>query len=183
MDYVTLYETWKREMESSELQSLDKSFYVELSEYLRNLKGEIQMLDEKTLIVRLALKEDENVKKMVKDLVQTRYRKIFMAVLEDNRIPIDDLTSGEVIINNSVLSTKEEVESIMNSILRGYIKDDIVTKRPKRILVRFLQDMPAIVGPNMKTYGPFKTEDIASLPIENAETLINRSVVVKVQVH
>lgn len=170
-------------MESSKLQSLDKRFYVDLSEYIRNLKGEIQMLDEKTLMARLTLKEDENVKKMVEDLVQTRYRKISMAVLEDNRIPVDNLTSEEVIIYNNLLSRMEEVESIIRSILRGYMKDIIVTERPKIILVRFLQDMPTIVGPNMKTYGPFKAEDIASLPIENAETLISRGIVVKVQVH
>jgi DNA replication factor GINS len=49
-------------------------------------------------------------------------------------------------------------------------------EEPKRILVRFLQAIPAIIGPDMKAYGPFKEEDVASLPAENAEILITRGV-------
>ena len=72
MNYTTLYEAWKKEKESGELQPLDKRFYVELSGYVRDLNDEIQMLDEKTLMARLALEESKNVKKIVKDLIQTR---------------------------------------------------------------------------------------------------------------
>ncbi len=38
--------------------------------------------------------------------------------------------------------------------------------------VRFLKDVPAIVGADMKTYGPFKKGTLAALPKENAEILI-----------
>jgi DNA replication factor GINS len=37
--------------------------------------------------------------------------------------------------------------------------------------MRFLKDVPAIIGADMKTYGPFKTEDVASLPVENTKIL------------
>ena len=47
--------------------------------------------------------------------------------------------------------------------------------------IRFLKDVPTIVGADMKTYGPFKEEDVASLPAENAEVLIKRGVVVEVE--
>lgn len=185
MDYTTLYETWKREKEGRELQRLDKRFYVELSEYVRDLRGEIQMLDEKTLMARLAIEEGESVKKIVTDLVQTRYSKVSRAVLEGKSIPPDYLTSEEDVVYNSVLSTMDEVEGIIQGVLRGcvpHIKEVRVTGGPKRILVRFLQAMPAIVGPSMRTYGPFKAEDVASLPVENAESLIKRGVAVKVEV-
>lgn len=42
--------------------------------------------------------------------------------------------------------------------------------------VRFLKDMPAIVGVDMKTYGPFKKGTLAALPKENASILIKMGV-------
>jgi DNA replication factor GINS len=50
------------------------------------------------------------------------------------------------------------------------------------MIVRFLQDIPSIVGSNTKIYGPFKAEDIATLPIDNAESLIKRGIALKVEV-
>lgn len=42
--------------------------------------------------------------------------------------------------------------------------------------VRFLKDVPAILGPDMKTYGPFKKGDIAALPKENASIFIKMGI-------
>jgi DNA replication factor GINS len=49
------------------------------------------------------------------------------------------------------------------------------------VILRFLKEIPAIVGADMKTYGPFKPEDIASLPVENAKVLIKQGVAVEVE--
>jgi len=37
--------------------------------------------------------------------------------------------------------------------------------------LRFLKAVPAIIGSDMKTYGPFAVEDVASVPVENAKIL------------
>jgi len=42
--------------------------------------------------------------------------------------------------------------------------------------------VPAIIGSNMKTYGPFKTEEIASLPAENAKIFVKQGLAEKVDV-
>jgi hypothetical protein len=42
----------------------------------------------------------------------------------------------------------------------------------EKVLVRFLQDVPMIAGVDLKEYGPFKKEDIANLPKENADSLV-----------
>jgi DNA replication initiation complex subunit (GINS family) len=49
-------------------------------------------------------------------------------------------------------------------------------------VVRFLQAVPAIMGIDMKTYGPFKPEDVVSLPVENAENLIRRGIAKEVEI-
>jgi DNA replication initiation complex subunit (GINS family) len=50
------------------------------------------------------------------------------------------------------------------------------------IVVRFLQDIPEIVGVDMKSYGPFKKEDVASLPIPNAQALVKQGAVREIEV-
>jgi DNA replication initiation complex subunit (GINS family) len=42
--------------------------------------------------------------------------------------------------------------------------------------------VPAIIGSDMKTYGPFEAEDIASLPAENAKILVKQGLAEKVEV-
>ena len=50
-----------------------------------------------------------------------------------------------------------------------------------RIVVRFLQDSEPMVGVDMEMYGPFRAEDIATIPHENAQALISESVAVRVR--
>jgi len=40
--------------------------------------------------------------------------------------------------------------------------------------LRFLQEIPEIVGVDLKIYGPYKKEDVGSLPAQNAQGLINQ---------
>jgi DNA replication factor GINS len=54
-------------------------------------------------------------------------------------------------------------------------------KKAKGMVVRFLKEVPEIVGADMKTYGPFKAEDIATLPVENAKALIKQEVAMEVE--
>jgi hypothetical protein len=42
-------------------------------------------------------------------------------------------------------------------------------------LVRFLEDHPQLVGVDLKTYGPFRADDLATLPAENARLIIRKN--------
>ena len=50
------------------------------------------------------------------------------------------------------------------------------------ILVRFQQPLPAIMGMDMKAYGPFQPEELATIPAQNAENLIKRGIAKRVEV-
>jgi DNA replication initiation complex subunit (GINS family) len=52
----------------------------------------------------------------------------------------------------------------------------------KRMTLRFTKSIPAIIGLDMKTYGPFMVEDVASLPVENAKILVKQGLAVLVEV-
>ena len=40
------------------------------------------------------------------------------------------------------------------------------------VAVKFLEDTPSTVGIDSRTYGPFKEDDIAILPTDNAKPLL-----------
>ena len=51
----------------------------------------------------------------------------------------------------------------------------------KKIVVRFLENLDEIVGADLEKYGPFKVEDIATIPYENAQALIAKNIATKVR--
>lgn len=184
MDYAELFQAWQREKDNQELQVLEKNFYEKVSEYVKSRQRSSRNSEETSLRARLVNAQRRRIERMVTDLVRTRYDKLVRATLQGKRPPRGALTAEEEVIYSSVLATAEELDKILGSVLHGQaldVKEVRVRDRPKRILVRFLQAIPAIVGPNMRVYGPFKAEDVASLPAENAEGLIAKNVAVEVR--
>lgn len=169
--YNELYEIWKGEFENVELVKLPKNFYSELVEYLKRLREESRMLDKRTVKAFLLKSEMQNVKRMIRELTLLRYRKLIRKMAKGEKVPTDVLTVEEEKIYRETSSFAETYRSLVRNILRGYVPKADVEKRRKRVVLRFLKDVPAIVGADMNTYGPFKAEDIASLPVENAKIL------------
>ena len=53
--------------------------------------------------------------------------------------------------------------------------------KTKSVAIRFLQEMDQIIGVDMEKYGPFRTEDIATIPYENAQALISKKIATKIR--
>jgi len=180
--YNELYEAWKRELENIELEKLSSEFHFRIAEYLRRLKEEGRMLDKRTVKARLLKIEMRNVKHMVNELIQARYRKLVEKATKDEKIPPNLLTIEEKRIYTGVLPLAEAYQSFAKDVLRGHKPKVIVQQRYRRSVLRFLKEVPAIIGADMKTYGPFKVEDVASLPVENAKILVKQSLAERVEV-
>jgi len=179
--YDELNEVWKRELENDELEALSPDFYSRIADYLRKLKEESRMLDKRTVKAGLLKKEIQNVKHMVHDLIRTRYKKIVRKAMKGEKIQSNVLTVEEGRIYVEFSSLAETYWSFTQNILRGYAPKIDVEHEHKRAALRFLKEIPAIIGADMKTYGPFKVEDVASLPIENAKVLIKQCLAEKVE--
>lgn len=179
--YNELYEAWKREKENSGLQTLPRDFYSRLTDYVRSLKEESRMLDRKSLKARLMFREFDNVKKLVKELVQLRYEKTLEETVDGKVVAGDVLTVEEERLHKAVLPLAEAYEAFKKDVLRG--RSTVVEKeeKPKRVLLRFLQGISAVIGSDMRAYGPFKAEDIATLPIENARIFMEKGIAVEVE--
>jgi DNA replication factor GINS len=179
--YRSLYEAWEREIENSELQSLPSDFYSTVADYLRRLREEGRMLDKKTVKANLLKRELLNVRRMVNEIIMARYRKVVKILSTGGKIPSDALTTEEEKIYSGVAPFADAVQSFTKNVLRGFLPKANVEVKHKRVVLRFLADVPAIIGFDMKPYGPFKAEDVASLPVENANVLVKQRLAEKVE--
>ncbi len=179
--YNELFEAWKREKESGEIQKLSGKFYAALAGYMKKIREESRMLDEKTMKARLLRRERENAKRLVKELVELRYEKALKSAASGKPVSREVLTEEEARLHGEILPLAESYKTFLKGILRGQVSRVEKGEKPKKLLVRFLQEIPAIVGSDMKTYGPFKPEDIATLPTENARIFLKRAVAVEVE--
>lgn len=183
MNYDELYKAWRQEKEEGDLKPLSKDFYGQVQLYINNLLGEIDALDKKSVKWRLLNKEVNNAKKMVKDLTTIRNKKVLETTFRGATVQSDAYTSEEEQIYAKMVPLSEEIKKLIRSVNENYVSQQKKKQKHKteKILVRFLQAIPSIVGMNMKTYGPFQAEDVASLPKENAEIFIKRGVAVKME--
>lgn len=179
--YEELYEAWRKERESVEIQALPKDFYARLTDYMRKMREERRMLDKKTVRARLMEREFKNAKNLVEKLRQLRCEKSLNEVKAGKAVPKDRLTEEEERLYAGISPFAESYQALFKDVSRGRSPRVKPGKKTKGMVVRFLQEIPAIVGSDMKTYGPFKPEDIATLPVENAKALIKQGVAEEVE--
>lgn len=173
--YDELYAAWQVEIEYEQLGRLPQDFYVRLTQYLTRLRDD-QLSEKKSVEAKLMARELLNVQRMVRDLLQTRYKKIMKSLVAGSKISLESLTMEETSLYNGVLSPAVAYNRFMQSLLGGQpcqIEGEPVVMH-KRVTLRFLKQVPQIIGADMKSYGPFMVEDVASVPIENAKIFVKQ---------
>lgn len=102
------------------------------------------------------------------------------------KTPIDysRLTEEEKYIMNAENESERRKNDILLTIVKGRPKLlESISKRVRseRIVVRFVKPMEKFIGVDMEGYGPFRQEDIAVIPFENARSLIENNHAIEVQ--
>lgn len=177
--YDEVYEVWRREKESTQLQSLPGAFYGKLVGYVKRLKEEGRMLDKESVKAKLLECELENVEKIIAELVRLRLGKVLGKIKRGETVSENVLTVEERKLCKGLLSLSDSSADFLKGVLQGRL---VTAGGDGRTVVRFLKDVPAFVGVDMKAYGPFRVGDVASLPAENVRVLVNRSVAALVEV-
>ena len=98
------------------------------------------------------------------------------------------LTIDGVAVEKShlMLEEKQLIESFKSTLTKFYgsfrvegkekqVETPVVEATSNLVVIRLLQDMEQIVGIDLKNYGPFKKEDIATIPEKNAISLIEKN--------
>ncbi len=154
--YKKILEFLINEREQRDLQRPPPEFMSQVEAYLESLSKEENALPE-----RLREAEKDRIKWMLERIRLLRREKICKRVLEGGSL------EGPLF--------EEELA------LLGSAKKEGKEEGAKKILVRVLRDVPSFVGADMRTYGPYKAEDVVLLPAQNAEALINRGIAMMIQ--
>ena len=173
--YDEVYSAWKREMEEEELQPLSTDFYLRLKSYMNKLEEAYSMLNGESVKALLMRRELENLRRLTASLVDERRRKIGRAIMDGNEISVEEAPEGVVELVNRLIEAFQRIDRM---VLGG--DREVAIPRDGYTPVRFLKSIPKIIGSDMRTYGPFEPEDVAYLPEENAEILVEKGVAAKI---
>ena len=195
--YETLFELLKREKERPDLQKLEPSFFNDIIDYIKDKKKIINAKSDSVFAQderRKTERQLENIHKILKELYERREKKIInlaidksrtkshlidtTALLKEEKVVFDALTNlldtyREVILHSTLNEKLPFMQELPEKKPQEDFKTALELKRPVK-LVRFLYKVPKFVGPELEEYGPFEEEDIANLPSEVADVLINK---------
>ncbi len=191
--YNELYAAWQREIDDPTLGGLPLDFYAKIAEYLRRIKEEDKVLDKKSVKMNLLLHESLNVERMLKELLGARYRKIIKTVTKNQKLPTELLTVEEARMCETFAEFTKTYQKFSENLMQGQIAESVrvaakvetkseAASTHKRSTIRFIKGIPAIMGADMKSYGPFVADDVASLPPQNAQILVKQGLAVLVEV-
>jgi len=172
----SLHYTVLQETESDSILEIDPTFYRNLSDFIGNLrKQEFDGVENKikdTLI--------EMATELASLLIHIRLEKIF----KSKDIKFENLLDEEKFILDSQEEQRERTEMILSATINGkskFLESLAQNHKTKKIVVRILKEVEEIVGADLEKYGPFKTEDIATIPYENAQALIAKNAATKIR--
>jgi len=175
IDINSLHHTVLRETENDSLLEIDPNFYRNLSDFIGNLrKQEFDGIENKIKNTMI-----EMVTELTSLLIQIRLDKIS----KSTDLEISYLLDEEKFILDSQEDQKERTEMILSATINGkskFLESLTQNHKTKKIVIRFLNEVDEIIGVDLEKYGPFKTEDIATIPYENAQALIAKNIATKV---
>lgn len=176
LDINLLHGILLREMETDLLQEIDLNLYQTISEFIGDLKKQEYDSVENEILKSIINTATE----MTSLLISIRMDKISRLERSD----LKNLLDEEKFILDALEERHERINIVLSATIRGKTKflESITQKhKTKLMVVRFLQDVDALVGADLEKYGPFKAEDIATIPYENAQALIAQDAATKIR--
>jgi DNA replication initiation complex subunit (GINS family) len=176
--YNDLYKAWKAEKTSGKTQPLPSDFYQKAAGYIKGLEDDSSAGDSRTIQGRLLINEREIAERLLGEIRQARLHKIVNAARDGNEIDRNGLTDEEKKLVEHIYESLSAYEQNEPQEQEGLAPED----KTELSIVRFLDNVPEIVGVDLKIYGPYKKEDVGSLPKQNAQALIKQGLAKQIDV-
>jgi DNA replication factor GINS len=173
-----VYKMLEKEIETSTLQSIEPDTFQKIAEALGSLK--YQSYEGIEAKVRDRMVEMLEISSIL--MIEARQVKISSS---GENLDYSKLTDEEKYILDGKRESNKRVDEIVTALVKGRPKvlESISSRmRSKQIVVRFLKPIEAFVGIDMNKYGPYTQEDVASLPFENARSIIESGGAIEVYV-
>lgn len=176
IDLNKLHHIVLRETESEIIQEINPDFYRNLSDFIGDLKKQ----------------EFDGVESKIKEAIintATELTSLLISIRLDkisklDNIDFKNLLDEEKFILDAEEEQRERTEMILSAIISGkskFLESISQNHKIKMVVIRFLQEVDEIIGADLEKYGPFKIEDIATIPYENAQALIAKNIATKVR--
>ncbi len=172
--FRVIYELWHKELTSPAIQKISDSFYPDSVAYLTRLKEELEAPGMEPLRKQILNNERTQAESMLDELRKLRLEKITRAAAGIVPLRREDLSREELRLYDAI---RENIETYT----RGTHKPPEPPETGRKILVRFLQEVPEFVGVDLNSYGPFRAEDVSAIPIENASQLIKKNYAMEIE--
>ena len=164
-----VYKILEKEIETPTLQSIEPDTFQKIAEALGSLKGPVyEGIEAK---VRDRMVEMLELSSIL--MIETRQIKISSS---EETLDYSKLTDEEKYILDGKRESNKRVDEVVAALVKGrpkVLESISIKMRSKQIVVRFLKPIEAFVGIDMNKYGPYTQEDVASLPFENARSIID----------
>jgi len=164
-----------QEFQTEEIQELSTDFFRNLSNFIGNLKNEeYDGIEKKTKNQIITISTD-----LTELLINRRLEKM------SSTSSYNVLTDEEKFVIDSNDEMNERKDMIISGIINGkskFLETTSSKHKTKPVTVRFVKEFDEIVGVDLEKYGPFKPEDIATIPNENAQALISNGIALKVRI-
>ena len=164
-----VYKMLEKEMETPTLQSIEPDTFQKIAEALGSLKDQpYEGVEAKVRDRMVEMLETSSIL-----MIETRQVKISSS---EEILDYSKLTDEEKYILDGKRESNKRVDEVVAALVKGRPKvlESISAKmHSKQIVVRFLKPIEAFVGIDMNKYGPYAQEDVASLPFENARSIID----------
>jgi len=165
--YDEIQRIYRLEKNSPSLQKIQENFYKEISE----------------MLPRIDKSHRAHVITLLKEIYLRRRYKIILHALrteDETKSPINIIPDELEMYNGIVKSIKE----YNNTIILNRLKTPEEPEKSKTfeilgaktLKVKILSPLPALLGSDLTTYGPFKEDDIVELPEDNAKILISKEI-------
>jgi DNA replication factor GINS len=175
IDINSLHAIVLRETESDSIQEIDTNFYRHLSDFIGNLKK--QEFD------GIESKIKQSLIDMSSELTSLLLHNRLEKAIRSDGIDFTNLLDEEKFILDTEEQKRERVEMVLSATVNGkskFLESLSQNHKTKTVVLRFLKDVDEIVGVDLEKYGPFQTEDIATIPYENAQALIIKKAATKI---
>ncbi|MFP3256409.1 MAG: hypothetical protein RXO36_01170 [Candidatus Nanopusillus acidilobi] len=194
MDISDIITYLQKEKEKKTLQNLQKDFYVKVSELLKKYKKQLEAYKSDSKEYREVIATIDRLKESLSELINIRISKIMsntvLEVKEDLNIISEDTLGEEEKLLYSLIKKilKSYKENIQSKIINGEeidinkffsdinINASLYQNKIDKKIVVIKNQLPKIVGPNGKIYGPFKVGDIIIIDNNFAEKLENTGI-------
>ena len=163
-----LKRTLESESRSEGLLSLPNDFYSSLAAYGQKLKRSAGS-GSSEMVVHLTATQSLMLESMVSQLLKLRTQK----AMKQNALL--QLLPEERYVCSAELKFQRRFRTMVEAVSSGepsFVEFAHMAESQRNITVKFLKHVNELVGLDMKRYGPFEAEDVASIPAASADILI-----------